>query len=127
MTERVYIEARRDALNLLKEFGGRLRVVMPDVVGRDDEGNEILIPAGQTVVIYGVLTAVDRKYWGLAEVPAGESEATLAATSLGGTPWKPGINQTMEIGGINYTIVDYKPVMPDGSYIIVNKLRLKAA
>lgn len=123
---KLYREMRAEARKLFKEFGAVITVNTQGGIGRDpNTGAEIVTPPGVVCKVLGVITGVDLKFWGLATIPPGEQQIVMAWTDTTGQEWTPKMNMTISGGSRTYSITEIRPVIPDGGYGIVYKLRIK--
>lgn len=123
---KLYRELRAEARKLFKEYGAVITISTPGGISRDPvTGEEVVTPPGAVCKVLGVITGVDLKFWGLATVPPGEQQIVMAWTDTTGKEWEPKMNMTVSGGGRTYSITEIKPVIPDGGYGIVYKLRIK--
>ncbi|MGB4824723.1 MAG: hypothetical protein WBP82_07440 [Leuconostoc mesenteroides] len=126
MTNSTYVRLRQRNVVLQKRYGGKVTFNRPAQYGRNDAGEEILIPGSGNATVYGTLTKLDVKYWGEASINPGDVEYSLAALTLSGEVLSVNIGDNVTIDGITYRVAQRKYVKPDGSYLIGVRVILEA-
>lgn len=101
----VFARSRKIVQDQLKRFGGAATISRTSGGGYDDEGNAVAVTNNtrKTRALYR-----DGSFYNAGSYLAGKATALLDYT------YKPEPQDTLTLGGVDYTIASVHPMMPDG-------------